>query len=233
MIARLEELSDVSPRTHTRFLFIIGIFRGLLARARSGFLCFCAKSARQLSWWASRAPFFRCVGWIALTRGSARAPPPRSSLRTSHDVPKQARERGADAANGVAAAGASRVAREARSSTDEMCLARGFLKTESLEPSTRGDREGRRAAAREKCAPVSARAARPSGRAPAGGARRRRGTSRGTPRAARLPRLLARRCCFRSQTVPAAIEAGRAWERLWSATETRKRLLLFDEKPSR
>jgi hypothetical protein len=114
VIARLEELSDVSPRTHTRFLFIIGIFRGLLARARSGFLCFCAKSARQLSWWASRAPFFRCVGWIALTRGSARAPPPRSSLRTSHDVPKQARERGADAANGVAAAGASRVAREAK-----------------------------------------------------------------------------------------------------------------------
>jgi hypothetical protein len=167
VIARLEELSDVSPRTHTRFLFIIGIFRGLLARARSGFLCFCAKSARQLSWWASRAPFFRCVGWIALTRGSARAPPPRSSLRTSHDVPKQARERGADAANGVAAAGASRVAREARSSTDEMCLARGFLKTESLEPSTRGDREGRRAAAREKSragsppAPRARRAAHP------------------------------------------------------------------------
>jgi len=107
-----------------------------------GFFVFVAKSARQLSWWASRAPFFRCVGWIALTRGSARAPPPRSSLRTSHDVPKQARERGADAANGVAAAGASRVAREARSSTDEMCLARGFLKTESLEPSTRGRSRG-------------------------------------------------------------------------------------------
>ena len=230
MIARLEELSDVSRSGRILGFCLLSAFFADCSRVRvRGFFVFVAKSARQLSWWASS--FFRCVGWIALTRGSARAPPPRSSLRTSHDVPKQARERGADAANGVAAAGASRVAREARSSTDEMCLARGFLKTESLEPSTRGRSRGSsRRGAREVPRRVSARAARPSGRAPAGGARRRRGTSRGTPRAARLPRPLARRCCFRSQTVPAAIEAGRAF---WSATETRKRLLLFDEKPSR
>lgn len=156
-----------------------------------------------MSWCASRAPFFRCVGWIALTRGSARAPPPRSSLRTSHDVPKQARERGADAANGVAAAGASRVAREARSSTDEMCLARGFLKTESLEPSTRGRSRGSsRRGAREVRAGLRPR------RAPVGPRTRRRRSSpardfswhptrRAPPEAARSPLLfpLANRPC--------------------------------------
>lgn len=155
-------------------------------------------------------------------------PPPRSSLRTSHDVPKQARERGADAANGVAAAGASRVAREARSSADEMCLARGFLKTESLEPSRRGlSRGSSRRGARDVPRRVSARAARPSGRALAGGARRRRGTSRGTPRAARLPRLLARRCCFRSHTVRPRgdHQAGRANRASFTFTRDRRAFL--------
>jgi hypothetical protein len=186
------------------FVYYRHFSRTARACAFGVFFVFVAKSARQLSWCAlSRAPFFRCVGWIALTRGSARAPPPRSSLRTSHDVPKQARERGADAANGVAAAGASRVAREARSSTDEMCLARGFLKTESLEPSTRGRSRGSsRRGAREVRAGLRPR------RAPVGPRTRRRRSSpardfswhptrRAPPEAARSPLLfpLANRPC--------------------------------------
>lgn len=205
MIARLEELSGVSHTGRILGFCLLSAFFADCSRVRvRGFFCFCCQVGRQLSWCAiSRAPFFRCVGWIALTRGSARAPPPRSSLRTSHDVPKQARERGADAANGVAAAGASRVAREARSSTDEMCLARGFLKTESLEPSTRGRSRGSsRRGAREVRAGLRPR------RAPVGPRTRRRRSSpardfswhptrRAPPEAARSPLLfpLANRPC--------------------------------------
>ena len=114
---------------------MISIFSNC-SRVRWCVLLVFAKSAEcaELGAPGSRCRWFFCSSdrSLARTRGSARVFPPRSSLRTSHDVPKQARKRGADAANGFAAAGASNHGGGATRSLREVPRA-WFLKTGSLD----------------------------------------------------------------------------------------------------
>ena len=82
-----------------------------------------------------------------------------------------------------------------------------------------GDRGSSRRTAREVPRPVSARAAHSSGRAPAAGA-----ATRGTPRAARLPRGSSRRCHFSQARVRRSIAFAFSRGARKTLTLTRNRL---------